>query len=212
MTKIFLTSSVHLVAKDIAKKLGGAKNKKLLYIYTAGEKKLGELWQRTDRQALVKAGFKVFDYTVTGKTAAMIKKDIQKVDVIYFGGGNTFYLLQQLQLTKSINIFRDAVKAGKIYIGTSAGSIVAGPDIYPSYRLDNVKQAPRIKGYKGLSIVDFVVFPHWGSEHFRSRYLNQRLAFNYHTKNKFILLNDYQYMQVEGDWYRMVEIKHSNKK
>jgi len=213
MTKIFLTSSVHLVARDIAKKLGGAKNKKLLYVYTASELKLGEPWQKTDRQSLVKAGFEVIDYTITGKSAATIKKDVKSIDIIYFCGGNTFYLLQQIQLTKSASVFRNAVKAGKIYIGTSAGSIVAGPDIYPSYRLDNAKQAPKIKGYKGLSIVDFVIFPHWGSLHFKSRYLNHRLAFNYHTKNKFILLllNDYQYIQVEDDWSRMVDIRKKTK-
>lgn len=207
--RIFLTSSVNFVASDIAKRIGGAKNKKLLYIYTACEKKLGEPWQIADRQALVKAGFKVIDYTITGKTAATIKKDIQKVVAIYIGGGNTFYLLQQLQLTKSLAVFREAVKAGKIYIGTSAGSIVAGPDIYPSYRLDRAKEAPKLKGYKGLGLVDFVVLPHWGMEgHHKELYLNQRMAHNYNTKNKLILLNDYQYIQIENDWYRMLEVKH----
>jgi dipeptidase E len=208
MTKIFLTSSVNFVAKDIAKKIGGAKNRRLLYIYTACELKLGERWQREDRSALVKAGFVVSDYTVTGKTKAAIAKEVKKVDVIYFSGGNTFYLLQQIQLSRSIGIFRNAVKAGKIYIGTSAGSIVAGPDIYPTYRLDNAKQAPKLKGYKGLGLVDFVVLPHWGSRHFKERYLNQRLAHNYNTKNKLILLNDYQYIEIKDDWYRIVEIKH----
>ncbi|MCX6794733.1 MAG: Type 1 glutamine amidotransferase-like domain-containing protein [Candidatus Falkowbacteria bacterium] len=207
-TKIFLTSSVNLVAKDIAQKIGGAKNKKLLYIYTACEKKLGEPWQIADRNALVEAGFKVIDYTITGKTKEAIKKDIQKIDVIYFSGGNTFYLLQQIQLTKSAPIFREVVKNGKIYIGTSAGSIVAGPDIYPTYKLDNAKQAPKLKGYKGLGLVDFVVLPHWGSQHFKKRYLKQRLAHNYNTKHKLVILNDYQYLQIEDGWYRMVEIKH----
>ncbi|MFA5000507.1 MAG: Type 1 glutamine amidotransferase-like domain-containing protein [Patescibacteria group bacterium] len=206
--KIFLTSSVNFVAKDIAKKIGGAKNRRLLYIYTACELKLGERWQREDRDALVKAGFVVSDYTVTGQTKMSIAKEVKKADVIYFSGGNTFYLLQQIQLSRSIGIFRNAVKAGKIYIGTSAGSIVAGPDIYPTYRLDNAKQAPKLKGYKGLGLVDFVVLPHWGSRHFKERYLNQRLAHNYNTKNKLILLNDYQYIEIKDDWYRIVEIKH----
>jgi dipeptidase E len=145
---------------------------------------------------------------VTGKTKAIIAKEIKKADVIYFSGGNTFYLLQQIQLTQSASVFRNAIKAGKIYIGTSAGSIVAGPDIYPTYKLDNAKQAPKLKGYKGLGLVDFVVLPHWGSRHFKERYLNQRLSHNYNTKNKLILLNDYQYVQIESDWYRIVEIKH----
>lgn len=205
---IFLTSSVNLVAKDIAKKIGKVKNKRLLYVYTACEKNLGESWQRNDKNALIKAGFEIIDYTITGKTRSTIAKDIDKVGVIYFSGGNTFYLLEQIQLTRSANVFRNAINNGKIYIGTSAGSIVAGPDIYPSYRLDKIKESNKLKGYKGLNLVDFVVLPHWGSQHFKSLYLNQRLSHVYNTKNKLILLNDYQYIQVESDWYRIIEVKH----
>jgi dipeptidase E len=207
-SKIFLTSSVKLVASDIAKKIGGVKNIKLLYIYTACEKQLGEKWQKDDKKALVKAGFKLTDYTVTGKTPVAIKKSIQVVDGIYFTGGSAFYLMQQIQLTKSAAIFRDAVKSGKIYISTSAGSVVAGPDIYPVHSLDRIKAASKLKGYKGLSLVDFVVLPHWGSGHFKNNYRLERLADNYNTKNKLILLNDYQYIQIEDGWYRIVEVKH----
>lgn len=207
-SKIFLTSSVSFVAKDIAKKLGGVKNKKILYIYTACEKKLGSDWQIADRTSLVKAGFKVIDYTITSKPVAAIKKDFQNVDALYVGGGNSFYLLQQIQLTKSAPIFKQAIKDGKIYIGTSAGSVVAGNSIYPSYNLDNVKSAPKLKGYKGMGLVDFCVLPHWGSEKSKDNYLNQKLAHNYNTKNKLIFLDDYQYMQIEDGWYRMIDVKN----
>jgi len=207
-SKIFLTSSVSFVAKDIAKKLGGVKNKKILYIYTAAEKKLGADWQIADRTSLVKVGFKVIDYTITGKTSAAIKKDINNVDAIYVGGGNQFYLLQQIQLTKSAPIFRQAVKNGKIYISTSAGSMVSGPDIYSSYKLDKVKEAPRLKGYKGLGLVDLSVLPHWGSDKQKNNYRLQRLANNYNIKNKLILLTNYQYLQIEDGWYRMIDVKN----
>jgi len=207
--RIFLTSSVSRVAGDIAKKIGGAKNKKILYIYTAGDKQRDEKWQKDDRKALVKAGFEVIDYTIVGKTKDTIQKDLKKVDIVYFGGGNVFYLLEQIQQTKCASVIRDFVNSGKIYIGTSAGSIVAGPDIYPVYILDKVKKAPKLKGYKGLGLVDFVIFPHWGSDHFRERYLNQRLENNYNLKNKLVLLNDYQYIQIEDDWLKIIEVKHN---
>lgn len=208
MTKrIFLTSSVNKVASDIAKKIGGAKKRKVLYIYTACEKRLGEKWQIDDRKALVKAGFEVSDYTITGKTAGTIKKDFKKIDIIYFSGGNTFYLLEKIQQTKCASVIRDFVNSGKIYIGTSAGSVIAGPDIYPVYRLEKVIEAPKLKGYKGLGLVDFVILPHWGGEHFKERYLNQRLAHNYNLKNKLIILNDNQYIEVRDDFYKIVDIK-----
>lgn len=209
MTKrIFLTSSVNRVANDIAKKIGGAKNKKILYIYTAGDKQRDEKWQKDDRKALVKAGFEVIDYTIVGKTKEIIKKDLQKVDIVYVGGGNTFYLLEKIQETKCAGVFRDFVKSGKIYISTSAGSIIAGPDIYTFYELDKIKKAPNLKNYQGLGLVDFEICPHWGSPSKKERYLNQRMPHNYNLKNKLIILTDYQYVEVKDDWYKIVEVRH----
>jgi dipeptidase E len=208
--KIFLTSSVNFVASDIAKKLGGVKNKKIFYIYTACEQKRGSAWQIANRNSLVKVGFKVVDYTITGKSVATIKKDFKNTDALYVEGGSSLYLLQQIQLTKSAPLFKQAVKDGKIYIGTSAGSMVAGASVEPSYILGKINTAPKLKGFKGLGLADFCILPHWGSEKHREEYFSQKLVHNYNTKNKLILLNDYQYMEVEDGWYRMVEVKHKN--
>jgi len=206
--KIFLTSSVNFVAKDIAKKLGNVKNKKILYIYTACEQKRGSQWQIDNRDSLVKVGFKVIDYTITGKSVATIKKDFKNTDAVYVEGGSTLYLLQQIQLTKSAPIFKQAVKDGKIYIGTSAGSMVAGANVYPSYIPGKIKTAPKLKGCKGLGLVDFCILPHWGSEEYKEQYFGEKLTHNYNTKNKLVILNDYQYIQTNDDWYRINEVKH----
>lgn len=208
LKRVFLTSSVSRVAGDIAKKLGGSKGKKLLYVYTAGEHQLDEVWQKVDRQALAKAGFRLIDYTITGQSKEQVKRMLVGTDAIYFGGGNTFYLLEKLQLAGALNLIRDFVARGGIYIGTSAGSIVAGPDISPFYMLDKARLAPKLRGYKGLGLVDFVVLPHWGSPHFKNRYLGSRLRNNYNLKNKLVILNDYQYVEVRDDWYRLVEVRH----
>lgn len=208
MKRLFLTSSVNFVAHDIAKQIKG-KKQKLLFITTAVEVVKGDLqWFRNDRKSLVRAGFIVTDYTITNKKKKEIDQAVENTDIIYMSGGNSFYLLQQIQQTHSAQIFRDHVNKGKIYIGTSAGSIIAAPDIYPTYYLDKAKQAPKLKGYKGLSLVDFLVFPHWGSWHFKKLYLNHRLNQAYQEKYKLILLNNYQYVLVEDDWYKIVEVKH----
>ena len=120
-------------------------------------------------------------------------------------GGNTFYLLQQIQQSDSADVIHNYVKEGKVYIGSSAGSVIAGPDIYPLRFLDEPKEAPDLKGYTGLKLVDFVVVPHWGSEHFREKYMGEQIKNLYDDKNKIILLNDNQYIEVKDDWYRIVE-------
>ncbi|MDO8619074.1 MAG: Type 1 glutamine amidotransferase-like domain-containing protein [Candidatus Daviesbacteria bacterium] len=209
MKKLFLTSSVNFVAADIAKKLDLSQNNKLVFINTAGEYKEKDLsWQDEDRNSLVRAGFDVFDYTITEKKPDQLMENLKEVDYIYVSGGNTFYLLEKAQESGFIKVVKDLIlKMGKIYISTSAGSIIAGPDIYPSFRLDDASKAPKIKGYKGFDLVDFTVLPHWGSDKFRDLYLNKRLEHAYTANNQLILLTDNQYIEIVDDWYRICEVK-----
>jgi dipeptidase E len=206
MGKIFLTSSVNFSAGDIVKRFGV--KGRLVFITTASEPKSESdlTWQDMDRDALIKAGFDVFDYTITGKKERDIREDLKDVDVIYVSGGNTFYLLEKVKESGFDEVIKDFVSAGKTYIGTSAGSIVAGPDIYPVYNLDNAKEGKNLKDYSGIGLVDFTVLPHWGSEHFKELYLNQRLEHAYKEGYKLILLNDNQYVAVEGNKYRIIDV------
>ena len=128
-TELFLTSSVHAVAHDIAKKVDLHKADKLVFIDTAAEVEEGDkTWLRNDRRALVNAGFAVSDYTITDKSKNQLKIDISRFDYIYLSGGNTSYLLQQSQKSGFISLIKELVQdKGRVYIGTSAGSIIAGP-------------------------------------------------------------------------------------
>lgn len=209
MQRLFLTSSGSTVTQDIAKTIGKkARGMRLAFIMTAAESEGSDKeWLRKDYSALIDVGFTVFNYTVTGKTSRQLREDLDGVDIVYVEGGNQFYLLQQIQQSGFAPIVRDLVKKGVIYIGSSAGSQVAGPDLYPTYRSDHIKKAPLIKGYDGIGLVDFVVFPHWGSNDFRDLYLKHRMAHAYTTKHKIILLTDQQYVRVEGEMYRIEEVK-----
>jgi dipeptidase E len=206
---MYLTSSVHLVATCIAKDFNLTKDNKLVFITTATEdkKRSSPNWIDEDRNALMKAGFDVFDYTITGKTEKQIREDLINVNFIYIEGGNTFLLLERAQQTNFISIIRDLVlKEEKIYIGTSAGSVIASPDIYPIYILDKAEVASNLKGYKGFNLVDFIIFPHWGSDKFRELYLNKGLDHMYSGDNEIILLRDNQYIEVKDEWYRIVSV------
>ncbi|MCX6809586.1 MAG: Type 1 glutamine amidotransferase-like domain-containing protein [Candidatus Berkelbacteria bacterium] len=207
MQNLFLTSSIQTVAKDVAKRLDKSV-KKFLFIITASEVETGDKeWLRLDRQGVVDAGYNVEDYSISGKTLAQIVGKLAEVDGVVMAGGNTFYLLQELQQTKSMNLFRKFVSDGKVYIGSSAGSIVAGPDIYPVRRLDKISRAPKLKGYKGLTLTDVVIFPHWGSDHFQDAYLRQRMHDNYNLDHKLVLLTDNQYLIVDGKNLQFVDVE-----
>lgn len=209
MKKLFLTSSSNTVARSLVQEINPTKYPKLVFIYTASEPEEGDKsWLEKDRQTLVDGGFEVTDYTITGKTTEQILTAISHTDVIFVSGGNTFYLLQKAQESGFLGILKDFVEnKGKIYVGSSAGSIFAGPDIEPVNDLDNISKAPNLKDFVGAKLVDFVVLPHWGSENFKNKYFgNGKIERDYNVKNKLILLTDNQYVKVEDDVYKIVDI------
>jgi len=199
---IILTSNTPPVVHDLYErclKVSGAKT--LVFVETAAEIETGgKEWLEADHDAWVSIGLTVTRYTVSGKEASQIESDLAEYDIIYFSGGNTYYLLQQLQKTGSIPVIQKLIRTGRIYIGTSAGSVVAGPDISAVKNLDDESKAREIQGYTGLSLTDVVVLPHWGSPYFRDSYLNQRLDHVYDNPiHKIVLLADNQYVVFEDN-------------
>lgn len=209
MSRLFLTSSLQPVAADLAIKLGSVTGKKLALIGTAMECLLDQTMLASDRQVMSEIGFSVLDYTITGKTAGQIKSDLNAVDVIYFSGGNYLYLLHQIQISQSADVFRDLVtNHEKIFIGTSSGSIIAGPNLFPLYfpRLETQAGIGKLTDYTGLGLVDFTIFPHWGKPDFKKNYFDYILDHAYTSKEKIILLSDNQYVRVVGDTYQIVSV------
>jgi dipeptidase E len=197
------------VADDIAKRID-TKGKKLAFIYTAAEVEEGGKeadWCQADRKALVDIGFEVTDYTVSGKLKLELEAELAPFDVLYVSGGNTFYLLQQAQQSEFDDVVKKLVNSGKIYIGTSAGSVIAGPNIEATNTIDNAKQAPELSGTVGFNLVNFLIFPHWGSAYFRDLYLDRRLEFSYNENQlPIIILTDRQYVWVKDNAFEIVEV------
>jgi len=198
---ILLTSSVATVADHLYKEYLADKGyKTVLFIDTAAEPEVGKVdgdddWLQADLKGLRDQGYQVDRYTVTNKTREEIEADIDKYDIIYMCGGNTIYLLQQLQKTDSVGLIIEKVKAGKPYIGTSAGSIIAGPKI-PVYLEDS--EGFKLEDYSGFQFINTIIVPHWGSENFKEMYLEERLKLAYHASEPpFLLLSDYHYISVD---------------
>ena len=89
---------------------------------------------------------------------------ISQCDIIYVSGGNTFYLLNELRKSRVWQAIKNAVKAGKIYIGESAGAIVAAQDTRYATLMD--ENSPNMSDFTGLNLVDFFTVPHFGCEPF----------------------------------------------
>lgn len=213
MKHLFLTSSIGVpgVAESIRQKIGHNDPLKTVFITTPLEPASEQedmSWVDEDRLGLVNGNFVAFDYTITGKNIDQIRVDLKDIDVLYVSGGNTNYLLEQSEKSGFTEFVRDHVASGKLYISTSAGSIIAGPTI-PPYLWGDETSAPNLSDYSGYNLVNFTVVPHWGSSWFKELYLKGRMSQIFsESYPPFIMCNDYQYVQVIDDQYRIIDVRH----
>lgn len=206
MKRLFLTSSVAWVAHDIAKRID-TKGLKLAFILTPTEVEEGDLsWLDYDRKALINVGFELTDYTFTNKTKEEVENFLKDFDGIYMSGGNVFWFLAKIQESESAQVIIDFVNSGKLYISTSAGSIIAGPDIYNTRNLEKFAKSPKLESYKGLNLVNFLILPHWGSKSFRERYMDDRMENSYSEDYPIVLLSDNSYILVEDEKVEIIKV------
>src|SRR6202171_3889641 len=85
------------------------------------------------------------------------KAAIENAEAFFIGGGNTFRLLKALQDVDLIQPLCDKVRKATPYIGSSAGSNVAGPTIKTTKDMPIVQ--PR--SFDALGLVPFQISPHF---------------------------------------------------
>ena len=160
MKKMFLASSFAEVAglfKEFENNLTG---KTVAFIPTAGKVEKVVFYIAAGQKALQDMGLTVRELDISAAGPHEIEAVLRACDYIYVSGGNTFYLLQELKKNGADRMIISEVTAGKVYIGESAGAIIAAPDIEYAKGMDSVKKAPKLTCYKGLGLVDFYPVPH----------------------------------------------------
>ena len=108
--------------------------------------------------ATARTRFSAMGYFIeSAHETAAPQESIERTDAIFIGGGNTFRLLKALQDLDLLEAVRRKVSNGAPYIGSSAGSNVAGPTIKTTKDMPIVQ--PR--SFDSLALVPFQISPHY---------------------------------------------------
>jgi len=102
---------------------------KVLFIPTAALSDEAKHMADLCKREILGVGINSDNITVYDLDGSMPEEKAMTFDVVYFTGGNTRHLLRRVKETGFDVIVKRMVYANKVYVGVSAGSIIATPNI-----------------------------------------------------------------------------------
>lgn len=155
----------------------------------------------TDYTAKAREAFEAMGYTLSGiHEGANPVEAVQQAEAVFVGGGNTFLLLRQLYANKVIEALQYQVEKGMPYIGTSAGTNVAGLTIGTTNDMPIVFP----KSFDALKLVPFNLNPHYldplpDSTHMGETRETRIQEFHIHNRQPVVGLREGSMLRVTGD-------------
>lgn len=162
-------------------------------------------WVQAIRNSLQNEGYQVepIDLRNWKGRREELRAKLMNSDVVWVGGGHTYYLRWILRETEADDIIRECVQQGKVYAGWSAGAIVAGPTtLYFDAMGDNPAQAPEVLT-EGLDLTRLVVVPHIDNPDFEDGAVKADVQLT-GAGFKTVPLGDTHVLIIEGDTYRVL--------
>ena len=205
MKKLLLTSE-GLTNKAIKKEFirllrCSIKKAKVAFIPTAANLEKDQSWVKEDVEEIKDLGVAKLEKIDISKVASRrLGEKLKNKDVIWLNGGNTFYLLYWIKKSGLDKFLPKFLEKGVLYVGVSAGSIVAGPNIDLCYLKGfDDPSVVKLKNTKSLNFVPFTIFPHYKPKWKKVVEKNKDKL-----PEKLIFLTDNQAVVVEGKKYKTV--------
>lgn len=151
--KLLLASFLH---PDIGDYISG----RVLYIDDAASEMRKAPFAQAELKTIGEAAETLVPLTLSQSKSSDLQNEIASANCIYVASGEVFRLLNSLRSTGADRLLTDAVNQGKLYAGSSAGAVVAGPSIEPASIMDDPKTAPQLTDYTGLNFTPHAIVPH----------------------------------------------------
>lgn len=195
---LILFSSSSFLENDFLPILGKPlKDYRLAQVITAskGSGVTNSLYLDNTRNFLRKHGCYFEDLDIDGKTESDLRNILQKFDGVIVNGGNTFYLLKSIRESGFDKVIKELLPQGFLYMGGSAGAIVACPTIETStWNPDSKYGHHGVTDLTGMNLVPFLLRVHYSSE--QDVFIKEGII---KTKFPVRILTDDQAILVKGD-------------
>jgi dipeptidase E len=159
-------------------------------------------WVQADRRQLEILGCEVSTLDLAKVGADEVEEALRDIDGVFLTGGNSYLLLWHAVRSGFADLVPELVGNGLIYAGTSAGAMVAGPDLGPAANLDNRSEVPELESSRALGLVPFTVLPHDQLPEARPLFDEIVAA---HPSTRFVRLADGRAVLVRGDSAEVVD-------
>ncbi|MBF9252647.1 dipeptidase PepE [Pontibacter sp. 172403-2] len=183
-------------AEDEIKKLLQGK-KSLLFIPYA---RPGSISHK-DYTSKAREAFEKWGINVTGvQEHSDALKAVNEAEAVFIGGGNTFLLLRQLYANHLVKPLQERAAKGMPYMGTSAGTNVAGKTIGTT----NDMPVVHVKTFDALQLVPFNINPHYqdpdpDSTHMGETRETRIMEFHNHNTQPVVGLREGSMLRITGD-------------
>ena len=195
-----LYESIELVKKFLDK---NTESKKILFIPTATNVDEYKKYIHLTQKAFEDFGYEVENFDVSIFSEEIAKEKLSEAKTVFISGGNTFYLLQELKRKNLIPYLKERIENGLLYIGESAGSVIAAPDIEYASIVDDKTLATELDDYTGLNLVDFYIVPHFEEEPFVES--SRNTVELYKDKLDLKLINNKEAILVENNNFTIIK-------
>jgi dipeptidase E len=180
---------------------------KVAFIANASDLYPDPWWLKEDIDNVKSQKYLIQNLDLKTSTKSNIESIIKKSQIIFVAGGNTFYLQKIMKRSGFFEILPKILRQypNKIYVGSSAGTMSACPDITCGGGEDELKQVGTMDNYNGLNLVNFVVLPHWGHKKYQEEY-KSFFSKIYQSKYSSVTLTNDQFVWVESDTFKIFNI------
>ena len=190
--KLFLCSHFSQVGNLIKEEI---ENKKVVFIPTASINEGYTGYVGSARKLFKKMGANLTEIDISKEDFKTIEAVFEETDIIYFTGGNSFFLVDQLRKTGVDKLLKKELKKGKLMIGESAGSVICAPSISYIEIMDEKPEDYSQIDDNGLNLIDFYVLPHYLTSPFKKITATILKKF---SDLKICPINNHQAITVDG--------------